>query len=246
MLDIKKRKLSGTLQLQSVDTTLVLRCDEECVPIGVVSFQSGARRFVQFVRDGDRFLGRFVVRKRDIPEIATALFHVMMCGVASDQSTNKIPIDANVEVIKRETTSQEVDEIYDMKAQIEAIRLSVDKLSKGLAIPKLDLNGPGITEPGMVPIAVDSHGTFVAGHPFFDCVHSVNGKKCVDGSIVIDASMIEYAQGKTVAQYLAALAGAIDGVNGVVQAIRERVSDLADQVNELELRVSARLDGGAM
>ena len=248
MLKVTKRELTGSLRLASNDTTVSLSVDEDCTPIGVISLRNGAKKFVTFVPwdDGKTFKARIILKKTDANEMPGALFHVMLCGVASDQSTNRIPIDADIEAIKRLASAGESDELAEINAKIAELSKAFDSAIKGLSIPKLRIHGPGCTEPGMVPIAIDDNGTFVPGHPFADVVHSVNGVKCIDGSIVIDASMIEYAKGKSVSRYLSDLADAITSVNTLVNSLKDNVVKLTHELNELSLRVSARLDGGAM
>jgi len=246
MLTIAKRKLQGSLEIREPDSKICLECDEHCSPIGVFTFPNGSVKCVQFVKNGESFVGRVLIGTRDAKEIGHSVFSVQMAGIGFSQRTNSIPVSVSTEAIERSLVDAESDEIVSLRAEIESLRSIVESLASGKNLARIEFPKGTPIEPGMVPIAIDSKGTFVAGHPFADVVKEVNGVKCSDGSITIDASMIEYAKGKSVAEYAAALAEAIEAEHKLTLAVMERVSALADQLNALELRVSARLDGGSM
>lgn len=245
MLNISNKKLTvSDNRIKSSDTIINLTSDLDCSYIGVLRFIDGDQKIINFVKTEKDYQARLIITADDVKKLKASKFYVVMISGSLSQQTNTIEFEFDLELIKQSIKAAISNEILDIKKDLVALENKLNSLTKYGTLPGINIQNKELIKKGMIPVAIDDKGNFVAMYPFQDFVSEINGQKAANGSVVIDASMINYNRGKTIEQEMLDHANAIAALNRALVTLSDQVKKISQQAADIEKRLETHITNG--
>lgn len=247
-LVIQNKKLKAVdNKVSSSDSIIKLQLDVEAIAIGVLLLGNGTQKVIEFVTENSNAsnkIGRLIIDDKDINYLSSAKFYVELINGEFISKTNIVNIMFDLSGIKLDIKRHISNEYKELKEKVAQLEDKI-KYSGGKLLDNITIVNKNLIQPGMIPVAVDDKGHFVALFPFSNHVLEVNGQRAANGAVVIDSSMIKYKQnGKSIEQGLDDQAAAIVSLKNVVDEIVENQKSIMRQLNELDMRLSQHINNG--
>ena len=247
-MKIENEKLSLNQEvISSADSIISLTSDIHCVIFGVLELSNGVKKIIQFIRENEEsnlYRARLVISESDFSLLDSSTFYLELHNGELSQKTNVVQLEFDKEKIKLNLKKQIANEFKEILTNLKKLDERVTALTTGKVLQSIAISNKNNIQQGMIPVAIDDKGNFVAMYPFADLISSINGQHGVDGAIKIDAAMIEYKIEKTIKQALDDHAEAIVSVKQLVDQVIENQNELRDRVDEIDVRLETHINNG--
>jgi hypothetical protein len=154
-----------------------------------------------------------------------------------DLPVDKAKIAQSISLIKHK-------EIQELRLQVLELREILKSLTEGRALTKLSLQNTDAIAPGMVPVAVDSSGTFIAAYPFNDMIKEINGVTPVGSAIKLFAEDIPLDSGISMQEAWASYLQTASKILEYIFKIENQISSLNTKLKEVETSLAAHMNTG--
>lgn len=180
MLTFKDEVLSSTYNLfQDCPQTIDLTTDTEAYHYLTVCFGNTiTRTIVLKPLKADRYQGTLYIYPEELPFLATEVsFRIDIVSNGFYKQSNTIPIKFDTDKIRPLVKNNEYMRCTQCIREIYALKERLEHTLSGNTLKSIPLVKKSNIKPGMVPVAIDTHGNFVATFPFADVVKSINNVK---------------------------------------------------------------------
>ena len=245
MIKIIEKVLSydGT-QIKKSDSIIELTADVDCSYIGVFNFNDGSNKVITFDKIENVYQGRMIIRPEEIPLLKTAMFHIVMIDGPLNESSNVIKINFAIEQIKKDIKKSLSNDIETIYTEIAKINKIISSLKDGKVLDNVNIVNKEYIKKGMIPVAVDDKGNFIACFPFANNINCVNGQRAVNGVVNIDASMIKYIREMSIAEAIKNNSEALLKQNDLLNTVIEAQKDMMKHINELDIKLETHINNG--
>lgn len=246
-MKLLNNQLSITETITSADTILSLSSDVESIIFGILQFSNGTKKVVQFLKEEDQSLyrGRLVIYPEDMEFLDSSSFYLELINGELSKKTNKVKLIFNKEQIKITLRKEVSDQYKSVLASVKKLDEKISALTLGKVLKEVPIINKSLIKPGMIPVAIDDKGNFVAMYPFANLISSVNGQQAVDGAIKLDSSMIEYKENDgTIKEAIEAQTSAIQALKHLIDEIVENEKEIRQQLNEVDMKIESHINNG--
>ena len=245
MLKIENGILSVTdNEIKSSDTILELQSDVDCQIFGKLIFRNAEIKIVQFEKIDDKYKGRLVISQEDLSKLSGAQFFIVLVSANFNEQTNGIQFKFNQELIKKDIRLSKSEELSNIYAEVNKLKSIVTSLEKGGALKFANVLDKDLIQPGMIPVAIDNKGNFVAAYPFVNLINEVNGQKAVNGVVILNAAMIKCNSGKTIQQTTEEHVKAIQAIADGFSAVSDQQKEILRRLDDIDIRLSQHINDG--
>jgi len=244
MITYSKNKLSGNILIDSPELAIDLVADKDCIYQAVLELQDGSVVPTIFSKIDNRYKAKLLITSDILQGLNKAHFYIVAINDGLSEKSNRLNVVCDISKIKESLKVVTTNEIADLQKQIAQLKKSVENLTASKIISGVKINNKDYIKPGMILIAIDDKGNFVAGYPFTDHVQKVNGQVPVDGLVNIDSSMINYKGQRTIEEAFDAHANAMVALNESLATIAETQKQIATRIASLEIEFETYKNNG--
>ncbi len=234
-------------EIRSSDTILELQSDQiysNCQIFGKLIFKNAEVKIIQFEKIDELYKGRLLITQDDISKLNGAQLFIVLVSANFNEQTNGIQLKFNQELIKKDIRIVKSDEIKNIYTEINKLKSIVNSLEKGGALKFANVLDKDLIQPGMIPVAIDNKGNFIAAYPFVNLINEVNGQKAVNGIVNVNASMIKCSSGKHIQQTIEEHASALQALANAFEVVSDQQKELLRRLDEIDIRLSAHINDG--
>ena len=235
-----KLKYNGTI-IKKSDQVIKLKMDMDVDCFGVFTLSNDVIKTIQFVKQGDIYHGRLIITEDDLPFIKTNKFQIKVIDNCMTQTSNDIVLFFDEPTIQLSISKVYSREVHALTLKIKALETDIKNLTSNHRLMGIKLTDTSYIKKGMVPVASDDKGNFIAAYPFEDSINKINGKDSVSREITLTAQDIPFDDTRSLAEVLTALGLAINQVNLSVNTLSEIQQDLLQKLTEVELKLEEHL-----
>ena len=246
MLTLKNNLLStdNNVIITSQDTVLELESDIDAILFGVFTLADKSLKNIQFIQTNKNKKARLLLSELDLHLLNNVSFAIHSVSDTGTLISNSIPVIFDVNTIKLHITRKTSIEILDTIKALQLLESKINSIVANNRLLNINIANLDYIQPGMVPVAIDNKGNFVAQYPFANIITNVNGQTAVDGVVYIDASMIKYNQDTMLDSYIKQLAESIKALSDFATTISQTLFSTVQSLQELRLKVETHLDNG--
>lgn len=231
--------------ITSSDSIIKLESDVEASILGVLILSDGSKKVIEFVKADDHYLARLIITEEDIHLLSASKFYIELINAEFQKSSNLVSFKFNIESIKLDIKKRISDEYKELLTRFAKLESKVNDLKTSKVLDGVNIVNKTLIQPGMIPVAIDNKGNFVALYPFANNITEVNGQHAVNGVVVVNASMIEYKlKGISVETALQNQADAIVALKNVLDEIVESQKDISNRLNNLDYKIEQHINNG--
>jgi len=246
MLKFKNKILTSDKEFIISDSDAIIKIDSDidCIMFGVFTLSDKSTKTIQFSKCNDGTKARLLLSELDLPLINSVTFALHLTSDTGTFISNSISVLFDIAKIKLNVTRKSSVELLET---LKALKLLEDKINSIVANHRLlgvNITNSDYIKPGMIPVAVDDKGNFIAQYPFANIITNVNGQTAVDGVVNVDASMIKYNQEIMLDAYIKQLAESVKAVSDFATTISQTLRSTVESLQELRLKVETHLDNG--
>ena len=230
--------------ITSSDSIIKLESDVDASILGVLILSDGSKKVIEFVKS-DGYLARLILTESDLPLLSNSKFYIELINSEFHKTSNLVLFKFDIDSIKLDIKKRISDEYKELLTRIAKLENKVNDLKTSKVLDGVSIVNKALIRPGMIPVAIDNIGNFVALYPFANNITEVNGQHAVNGVVVVDASMIEYKlKGITVETALQNQADAIVALKNVLDQIVESQKDISNRLNNLDYKIEQHINNG--
>jgi len=245
MLTYKNKQLTinPLYSITAAETIIALETDIDAVYFGILTLADKSTKTLEFVKMSEGiYKTRLVLSQAELPVLNNVTMHLILLNAVFEASTNTVPVPVNIKAIKLHVKTTSQKDLQEMRTKLAKITETLDAYIKSKPIVSLNLANKDYIQPGMIPVALDSKGTFYAAFPFQDVILSVNGKKAINSLVDLTAGDIPIGT-SDVETLILSLTEIISSQQKQIQTLNETVVNLIKQLNELNIIVSQETSG---
>lgn len=244
MINYSKGKLTGTILINSAELFVDLTTDKDCTYQAVLELSDGSIISSIFTNVNQRYKAKLRITADILNLLNNVHFYLVAINEGLSEKSNRLPVDCDMLKIKQSIKLATSKEIEELQKQISSLKKTVESLTSSKIISGVNISNKQYIQPGMILIAVDNKGNFVAGYPFTDHVQKVNGQEPIDGLVNIDSSMINYKGQRTVEEAFDAQAAALSALNESLNTISETQKQIASRLANIEIEFETFKNNG--
>ena len=212
---------------------------------GELFFENGTSLVIKFIAYTDNiFKAKLNLAQCPKLYLPTSKFKLLIFDTGNYKSSNYIQLKFDLEKIAFSSNKTNSDEIRNLYLKLTELESKFNHIVNGHIINSIDINNKDYIKAGMILQAIDDNGNFIATYPFVDIVKEVNGQKAVNSSIILDASMIQYNQSKTIFTVISEIIEALQAVNMNLNSQSTAIKQLQESINEVKIQLEKHLNDG--
>lgn len=243
MLLYNKETLTGNITLSSTHNTLKLKTDTQVNYLGVLQLKDNIVKTVQFVDYDDMYIAKLNFYEEDVQHLANELdFHLVLIDTTGSKQSNKIKIKLDLTKVKINIKSKASHTISELYTQVNQLSRLVNGLLKPTIISGINILEGDYTQPGMVPMTIDTKGSCMFQFPFTDVIKEINSIKTSNGKITLHAENIPVTSEISVAKALSDHTTALKSLNTSLQTMSQTFETLSNKVAEVEKKLLEHID----
>ena len=235
-------------KIKSSDSLIKITTSTNSIVIGILELSNGSKKIIEFVKESEQsdcVVGRLLITENDLSYLSSAKFYVELLSSEFKCRSNIIPIKFDISSIKLDVKKRIADEYKEIMERLIQLEERYKHLLGNNVLTNLNIINIDNIEPGMIPVAIDSKGTFVAQRPFSNFIEEINGQRAANGAVVLDATMIKCTKsGKTVQVVLSETAEAIVSIKKLVDELGRTIKQLRTDLNNLDIKLSTHINNG--
>lgn len=231
--------------ITSSDSIIKLESDVDAAILGVLVLSDGSKKAIQFVKADDCYIARLIITEDDIHLLGASKFYIELINAEFQKSSNIVSIKFDIDSIKLDIKKKISNEYKELLERFNKLESNINDLKSSKVLDGVNIVNKSLIQPGMIPVAIDNKGNFVALYPFANNITEVNGQHAANGIVVIDATMLKYkAKDISVETALQSQADAIVALKDLLDKISENLKTLAERLNELDYKVEQHINNG--
>lgn len=177
-------------------------------------------------------------------EAATINIELVSSTFSKKFPQQDLPVDK--EKIKQSTFAAKHKEVQELKLQLRALEETLRALTEGRALTKISLKSTDSIAPGMVPVAIDDKGNFIAAYPFNDMIKDVNGVTPVSSSLKLMAEDIPMESGVSIQEAWYSYIQTTTKILSYLDTIEDQLSQVNQKLKDLETDFTTHLNTGVI
>ena len=244
MINYSKGKLTGTILVNSAELFVDLTTDKDCTYQAVLELSDGSVISSIFTNVNQRYRAKLRITADILNLLNNVHFYLVAINEGLSEKSNRLPVDCDMLKIKQSIKLATSKEVEELQKQVSSLKKTVESLTSSKIISGVNISNKQYIQPGMILIAIDNKGNFVAGYPFTDHVQKVNGQTPIDGLVNIDSSMINYKGQRTVEEAFNAQAAALSALNESLNTISETQKQIASRLANIEIEFETFKNNG--
>lgn len=246
MLILKNNMLYAdtNLFIQNPDTILELTSDIDALLFGVLTLADGSVKTLQFVKSNKNMKARLLLSEIDLPLLNNVTIAIHAVSDTGTFTSNPIKIIFDINNLELTISRKTSIELLNTIKELKLLEDKINAIVANNRLLNINISNMDYIQPGMIPVAVDNKGNFVAQYPFANIVTKVNGQTAVDGVVSIDASMIQYNKEAMLDSYIKQLAESVKSVSEFVTTVSQTLMSTIESLQDLKLKVETHLDNG--
>lgn len=247
-MKLTKQHLTTEEIINSSDFIISLTADVDAILFGLLEFSNGSKKVIQFVKsnnDSLSYKGRLILYPEDLEFLESSLFHIECVNGELSQKTNVVKLSFDKEKIKLNIRKEASEQYKSILILVKQLEEKISSLTTGKVLQSLPIKNKNMIKPGMIPVAIDEKGNFVAMYPFANLISSINGHQGIDGAIKLDASMIEYKEnGDSIKEAIEKQTEAIQALKHLIDQIADNQKQIRQQLNEVDMKIESHINNG--
>lgn len=225
--------------------TLITDLTKDVDIFGELSFENGTSIIIKFFYYKDNvFKSKLNLTNQSKQFLPSSKFKLIIFDTGNHKTTNYVQLKFDLERLTFNSNKTSSEEIKDLYLKVASLESKLNHLVDGHVIDSLPINNKEYIKAGMMLQAIDDNGNFIATYPFADVVKDVNGVKAVNSSIILDASMIQYNQNKTIFSVVSEVIEALQAVNLTLKSHSSALKQLQEDINGVKLQLEKHLNDG--
>ena len=233
-------KYSGK-EITKADSSIILDVDKDAHYFGVLDFNSKYTKVIPFVKSQGSYKGRLILNQEDLKLLDKSSFYIEAVDQTNTKRSNTVTLKFNVDEIRLSIKKDSASACLTCMKEMRQINENMLNVISGNVLTQINIANKRVIKPGMIPVAIDSKGNFVATYPFADIIREVNGVKAHKESIVLKTGHIPYGD-TTLEEYLKANKEAIQGLKKYSDNLGEQVKELNKKLSELIIAFETHID----
>ena len=246
IININNKVLSGSFTVNSADDLVLLKTDIDCSYDLVLEFSNGSTAYSNFVKRDDEYITRLTLKEDNLKGSNTALLYVIMNDGPLSENTNKVQVKLNKALIEKTIKKMYSDELLTLRKDINELQRIVNSLSSSKILQGINITNSAYVQKGMIPVAVNDKGDYIACYPFVTNVQKVNNQEPINGLVNLDASMIEYKSDRTIREAIDEHVKAIVAQNNSIKQLTDTVKQLANRLDQLTIDFETYKNNGIL
>lgn len=237
----KELEYNGEI-LESSDTTLSLKAPDDAHYFGILKLREGVTKTLVFVKTQDKFKARLALDHEefqllpDEPE-----FHIEINASEFKKQSNTVVLKIDRDKMKLDLKRRSNKQYLECMREVKKVNEKLEHALNGNLLSGIKISNKNSIRTGMVPVAVDSKGNFVATRPFADIVREVNGIRAFNESIEITPKDIPFKD-KTLEKQLQDIGQTMVSLHKFTAELSDNLSELNKKLNELIIRFETHID----
>ena len=246
MLKFKNKILSSDKEFIISDSDVIIKIesDIDCTMFGVFTLSDKSIKTIQFSKCNDGTKDILLLSELDLPLIDNVTFALHLTSDTGTFTSNSISVLFDISKIKLNITRKTSVEMLETLKALNLLENKINSIVANHRLLGINISNLEYIKPGMIPVAIDDKGNFIAQYPFANVITNVNGQAAVDGVVNIDASMIKYTQEIMLDAYIKQLAESVKAVSEFATTISQTLRSTVESLQELRLKVETHLDNG--
>lgn len=236
----KRLKYSGKI-IKSADTSILLDVGKEAHYFGVLDFNGKYTKVIPFVKTQHQYKARLIINKEDLDFLDKSTFYIEAVDQANTKRSNSVKLKFNVDEIKLNVKKESASECLRCMKEMRQINENMLNVIQGNVLTQINIANSRTIKPGMIPVAIDNKGNFVATYPFADIIREINGVKAHDESVVITPKNIPYGS-TTLEAYLENTKKAVKGLKDYNDSLGEQLKELNKKLSDLIIAFETHID----
>ena len=232
--------------VNSANYILNLYADKKDVDyFGVIILADGAEKVYKFVATQieNKYTIRLNIMEEDLNSLSNVKIKIVSVSNVLKQTSNTIELPLDINAIKQTIKISNSREISNLKLEFNELKTKINNILTGKVLESLNIINKEYIKKGMIPVA-DDFGNWIATYPFVNIVTSVNNQEAINGSIILDANMIQYTQEKTIYRALRDISEAITALNNSVLTLTNQQKELNNKLNDVILEQESYKNSG--
>ena len=246
MLKLKNNILSFEKEIiiSDADTIIELDSDIDTLIFGVFTLADKSIKAIQFSNFNKTKKARLLLAEKELLLLNNVTFALHLVSDTGTFITNSLQVTFDLNKIKIQISRKTSVELLETLKSLKLLEKKIDSIVANNRLLNINVTNLDYIQPGMIPVAIDNKGNFVAQFPFNNIITNVNGQTAVDGVVNIDASMIKYNQDVMLDIYIKQLAESVKAVSEFAKTISQTLFSTVESLQELRLKVETHLDNG--
>ena len=246
IININNKVLSGSITINSADDLILLRADIDCEYDLRIDFSNGSTCYSNFVKRDNEYVTRLTLKEDNLKGNNVAYLYVVMSDGPLSENTNKIQVKLNKALIEKTIKKMYSDELVALKKDINELQRLVSALSSSKILQGINITNKAYVKKGMIPVAINDQGDYIACYPFVTNVQKVNNQEPINGLVNLDASMIEYKSDRTIREAIDEHVKAIVAQNNSIKQLTDTVKQLANRLDQLTIDFETYKNNGIL
>ena len=232
-------KYSGKI-IESADTSILLDVTKDAHYFGILDLGKYTK-VIPFVKSQHQYKARLIILKDDLKFIPESKFYIEAVHQGNTKRSNNITLKFDLDAIKLNVKKESASECLRCIKEMRQINENMLNVIQGNILAHINISNKHTIKPGMIPVAIDDKGNFIATYPFADIIREVNGVKAHNESVLITTKDIPHHD-KPLEQYLNESVDAIKGIKEYVDNVGEQVKELNKKLAELIIAFETHID----
>jgi hypothetical protein len=245
MLILKNENLSldKDLIITDADTIIELNSDIDAIVFGLITLKD-VTKSLQFVKVGNFYKGRLILTEEDLNNLQPTSLKLVLVSDIGTKHTNSVPITFNIDSINLSVKIKTSKDLIELTKTVKLLESKLNSVLSSHRLLDIKITNSDYIKPGMIPVAIDDKGNFVAQYPFADIITEVNGHTAIDGVVNIGADVIKYNQDMMLDAYIKQLAEVIKTINERVSTVSQTLASTIETLQDVRLKLETHLDNG--
>lgn len=212
---------------------------KDCNMIASITLTNGVERVTPFspLVNIDYLKAIFSFQEDDLPYIDKATLKIIILNVNFKYYTNEITINVDTTQLKNIFTVKKSKDITNVLSRLLAVENKLNAVLTNKVVDNIKVINNEYIQPGMVLVALDNKGNFIAEYPFNNLVNDVNGKEPSEGKVELVAADIIAKNNKSILEYIDIISESLNALNTSILTLTEQQKSLRNDLNDLTLEV---------
>ena len=232
--------------ISSSDTIIELDTTLSATIFGIFTLTDNSIKIVSFSKIGNYYKTRLLITEEELNILSNVSLQLQLVSETGEYNTNSINVYFDIPKIKLDIKRKSSQDFLALTKEVKSMETKLNSIISKNRMINIDIANLDNIKPGMIPVAIDDKGHFLAQYPFKDVIINVNGQTAVNGVVNVDASMIKYNKDIMLDAYIKQLAETVKALSEYVNTVNQTLFTTVESVKNLRIKLETHLDNGSL
>lgn len=246
MLTLKNNVLTMDDIINTTPYNLIMSADIDADFFALVITSDNISHIYPFSKSGAGYRANLIIDSTMVDKLSGATINIVKAIGDYSEKSNTVNLNIDIAGIKKTVQADLNDKVFNLRLDIKSLEKKITDLTTGKVLKGLNISNLEYIQKGMVPVAIDNKGNFVAQYIFKDHVMSVNGIKPTDGEVVVSSNDVQYNDNKTVKEALDSSIETIVSIYELVNTLITNQKDIREKLDDLLIKFNQHINSGVV